>query len=266
MTDAAPPGISRWAIRIEFDGRPYVGWQRQKSGLSVQQLIEEAAEHLTQGRRVSSVTAGRTDSGVHAAGLVAHLDFPDDAPLSRKAVRDAIGYHLKPHPISILEAAPAPEGWNARFSATWRRYRYTILNRPARPAMQEGFVWHIRAPLDVEAMQEGANHLLGGHDFTSFRAAACQARDALRTLDELTITRSGDHVHVDVQARSFLHHQVRNMVGTLALVGHHQWHPDRVKEALEARDRCKAGPTAPPDGLCLMDVGYPDDPFKKSRR
>lgn len=142
------------------------------------------------------------------------------------------------------------------------RYRYTILNRPARPAMQEGFVWHIRAPLDIEAMQEGANHLLGGHDFTSFRAAACQARDALRTLDELTITRSGEYVYVDVQARSFLHHQVRNMVGTLALVGHHQWHPDRVKDALEARDRCKAGPTAPPDGLCLMDVGYPDDPFR----
>lgn len=242
LGDAAPPGISRWAIRIEFNGRDYVGWQRQKSGIAVQQLIEEAALCLTAGRPVSSVTAGRTDSGVHAAGLVAHLDFPDDAPLSRKAVRDAINYHLKPHPICILEAAPAPEGWNARFSATWRRYRYTILNRYSRPALQDGFVWHLRAPLDIAAMQQAANYLIGSHDFSSFRAAACQARDALRTLDELSISKEGDLVHIDTQARSFLHHQVRNMVGTLALVATTNGQLSRYVMPLKQKTAVKPAP------------------------
>ncbi|WP_202405284.1 tRNA pseudouridine(38-40) synthase TruA [Saccharibacter sp. 17.LH.SD] len=262
MADDAPPGISRWAIRVEFDGRHYVGWQRQKSGLAVQQLIEEAARYIVNGRLVTSITSGRTDAGVHASGLVAHLDFPDDAPLTAKAVRDGINYHLKPHPVVILEAAAVPANWNARFSATWRRYRYSILNRPSRPTLHEGRVWHVRHGLDIERMQEAAQHLCGYHDFSSFRAAACQAKDALRTLDELSIRREGEMVFIETQARSFLHHQVRNMVGTLALVGGRRWHPDRVKTALEARNRSKAGPTAPPDGLCLIGVGYPNDPFR----
>ncbi|GBQ06771.1 tRNA pseudouridine(38-40) synthase TruA [Saccharibacter floricola] len=264
IDDSAPPHVRRWAIRVEFDGRHYVGWQRQKSGLSVQQLIEEAAYRVAANRPVSSITAGRTDSGVHAAGLVAHLDFPAEANITAKAVRDGINYHLKPHPIAILEAALVPPHWNARFSATWRRYCYTILNRPARPALLDGTVWHIRQSLDLDAMQQAANYLIGWHDFSSFRAAACQARDALRTLDELSITRQDDKILIHTQARSFLHHQVRNMVGTLALVGSGQWPAERVKQALEAKDRCKAGPTAPADGLCLMDVGYPENPFDPS--
>lgn len=262
INDSAPSHIRRWAIRVEFDGRHYVGWQRQKSGLAVQQLIEEAAYRVAGGRPVSSITAGRTDAGVHSAGLIAHLDFPQEANITAKAVRDGINYHLKPHPIAILEAAQVAPEWNARFSATWRRYRYTILNRPARPALLDGFVWHIRQYLDVDAMQEAANFLIGYHDFSSFRAAACQARDALRTLDELTISRVEEKIFIDTQARSFLHHQVRNMVGTLAMVGSGQWPAERVKHILEAKDRCKAGLTAPADGLCLMDVGYPDNPFR----
>lgn len=261
MLDAAPPDVYRWAARVEFNGRHYVGWQRQKSGLAVQQLVEEAAYRVANKRTVRTITAGRTDAGVHAAGLIIHLDFPKEANITAKAVRDGLNYHLKPHPIAILEAAPVPPEWNARFSATWRRYRYTILNRPSRPALLNGLVWHLRCHLDIDAMQKAANYLLGYHDFSSFRAAACQARDALRTLDELNIHREGDKILIDTQARSFLHHQVRNMVGTLAMVGSGQWAPERIKDILDARDRSKAGLTAPADGLCLMDIGYPYNPF-----
>lgn len=260
--DAPAKGSVRWAVRVEFDGSAYVGWQRQKSGLSIQQLIEEAAVHLTQGQPVKSITAGRTDAGVHASGLVAHLDFPTGlSTLNARAVREALNYHLKPHPIAILDAAPVSPDWHARFSATWRRYRYTILNRPARPALEEGKVWHVRQSLDLGAMQEAAQYLLGHHDFTSFRAAACQARHALRTLDELTLTRHDDRLVVETQARSFLHHQVRNMVGTLVHIGSGKWGPERIVGILEARDRSEAGPTAPASGLCLIGVGYPHDPF-----
>ncbi|QDH15678.1 tRNA pseudouridine(38-40) synthase TruA [Oecophyllibacter saccharovorans] len=254
----------RWAVRIEFNGQPYRGWQRQENGLTVQQLVEEAAARLTRGRSVPSITAGRTDAGVHASGLVAHLDFPADVRLTAHTLREALNYHLKPHPVAILQAASVPADWNARFSAIWRRYRYVILNRPARPALAEGQVWHVRHEMDVAAMQEGARHLLGRHDFTSFRAAACQARHALRTLDELQIRRQGERILIETQARSFLHHQVRNMVGTLALVGLGRWTPAQVGTALAARDRRAAGPTAPADGLCLIGVGYPSDPFEVS--
>lgn len=253
--------IQRWAVRIEYDGRNYIGWQRQQNGISIQQLIEEAATSLTRGRPVSTVTSGRTDAGVHASCMVAHLDFPEDIILSARTIREALNFHLRPHPVVVLEAAPVSLDWNARFSACWRRYRYTILNRPARPALQEGLVWHVRHPLDHIAMQKGANYLLGRHDFTSFRASACQAKNPLRTLDELTVLREGDYILVEAQARAFLHHQVRNMVGTICLVGSGKWPAERVLAALEARDRSKAGPTAPADGLCFINVGYEQNPF-----
>ncbi|KXV76444.1 pseudouridine synthase, partial [Gluconobacter japonicus] len=174
----AEDDIARWALKIEYDGTNYVGWQRQKDGLSIQTLIEAAASKLVGGRAVSSITAGRTDAGVHASGMVIHLDFPADAPINDRQIRDGMGYYLKPHPVVVLQAAPVSLDWSARFSATWRSYRFTILNRQARPALQENHVWHVKRPLDVDLMQDGANFLLGTHDFTSFRAIACQAKSA----------------------------------------------------------------------------------------
>ncbi|MFT8675964.1 MAG: tRNA pseudouridine(38-40) synthase TruA [Acetobacter sp.] len=258
MTDAA---FQRWAVRVEYDGTGLVGWQRQASGVSVQALLETAASHLAGGATVPSITAGRTDAGVHALAQVAHLDFPVHARLTPHTVREGLSYHLRPHAVVVLDAAPVSPEWSARFSATWRSYQYRILNRRARPALAAGHVWHVKSPLDIARMQEGANHLLGAHDFTSFRAAACQANSPMRTLDALSIRREGDHVLVFAKARSFLHHQVRNMVGTLKLVGTGQWAPERVAEALQARARAAAGPTAPPEGLYLNGVGYEPDPF-----
>lgn len=258
--DSAPP-YQRWAVKLEYDGTGLVGWQRQNDGLSVQALLEEAATRLANGRPVKSITAGRTDSGVHATGQVAHLDFPADMTLVPHRVRDGLSYYLKPHAVAVLQAARVAPDWSARFSASWRSYRYRILNRPTRPALAASQLWHIRGTLDVELMQEGARHLLGLHDFTSFRAVACQANSPIRTLDVLTVERHGEEVWIIAKARSFLHHQVRNMVGTLSLVGQKRWKPDRIAEALAARNRSAAGPTAPPDGLYLTGVGYDPDPF-----
>ncbi|KAA8390009.1 tRNA pseudouridine(38-40) synthase TruA [Acetobacter tropicalis] len=255
------PAYQRWAVKLEYDGTGLVGWQRQTSGLSVQALLEEAATRMAGGRRVTSITAGRTDSGVHATGQVAHLDFPTDMPLLPYRVRDGLSYHLKPHAVAVIEAAQVGLDWSARFSATWRSYRYRILNRPSRPALGASHVWHLRSPLDIDLMQEGANYLIGSHDFTSFRAVACQARSPLRTLDILRVERHGEEVWIIAKARSFLHHQVRNMVGTLSLVGQGRWKPERIAHALEAKSRCAAGPTAPPEGLYLTGVGYEPDPF-----
>ncbi|MBN8872404.1 MAG: tRNA pseudouridine(38-40) synthase TruA [Rhodospirillales bacterium] len=249
-----------WALKLEYDGRPFVGWQRQDNGVSVQQVLEEAASRLAGGAPVPSVVAGRTDAGVHAAGQVAQLALPDR--YDARKLRDALNFHMKPHPVVVLQAAPAPPGWNARFSADRRRYRYLILNRRARPALQEGRVWHVAAPLDAAAMQAAAHTLLGRHDFTSFRAASCQAKSPLRTLDRLDVRQEGPLIAIEAEARSFLHHQVRNLVGTLRLVGDGAWPVSRVAEALAARDRSAAGPTAPADGLCLVEVGYPEDLFR----
>jgi tRNA pseudouridine38-40 synthase len=251
--------VTRWALLLEYDGSPFVGWQRQGTGLSVQEVLENAAAKLNGGAPVPSVVAGRTDSGVHAEGQVAQLDLPD-AILAPK-VRDALNYHMKPHPVAVLQAAPAPEGWNARFSAIARSYRYCILNRRARPALLAGRVWHVAGELDTEAMHAAAQSLLGRHDFSSFRAAACQAKTPLRTLDRLDVRREGDTIEIVAEARSFLHHQVRNMVGTLKLVGDGSWKIDRVAAALAARDRSAAGPTAPAPGLYLTAVRYPVSPF-----
>ncbi|MBS0562124.1 MAG: tRNA pseudouridine(38-40) synthase TruA [Proteobacteria bacterium] len=244
-----------WALLIEYDGAPFVGWQRQRNGVSVQQVLEEAAAKLAGGAAVASIVAGRTDAGVHAEGQVAQIALPGDWQPDR--LRDALNFHMKPHPVVVLRAAPAPEGWNARFSAVKRTYRYRILDRRARPALDAGRVWHVPHRLDAAAMHRAAQSLLGRHDFTSFRAASCQANSPLRTLDRLDVTRFGDIVEIAAEARSFLHHQVRNMVGTLKLVGVGQWPEARVAAALAARDRAAAGPTAPPEGLCLTGVRYP---------
>jgi tRNA pseudouridine38-40 synthase len=251
--------MTRWAVLLEYDGAPFVGWQRQENGLSVQEVLEIAAAKLNDGAPVSSIVAGRTDTGVHASGQVAQLELSDR--LSAQKVRDALNYHMKPYPVVVLSAAAAPDGWNARFSALARSYRYRILNRRARPALLAGRVWHLPRPLDAEAMHVAAQTLLGRHDFSSFRAAACQARSPLRTLDRLDVRRDGDMIEVVAEARSFLHHQVRNMVGTLKLVGDGSWAIERVAAALAASDRAAAGPTAPPDGLCLVAVRYNVDLF-----
>ncbi|GBQ23288.1 tRNA pseudouridine synthase A [Acetobacter estunensis NRIC 0472] len=253
----------RWAVKIEYDGRGLVGWQRQKNGLSVQELLEDAAQRLAGGRKVPSITAGRTDARVHATGQVAHLDFPADMPLNGRSVRDGLGYHLKPHPVVVLAAASVAPTWSARFSAVRRRYRYRILNRASRPGLEADRVWHVRHPLDVAAMNEAARLLLGQHDFSTFRAAACQANSPIRTLDRLELVCEGELIHVEVEARSFLHHQVRNLVGTLQLVGCGRWTPEQVKAALEARDRRAGGPTAPAEGLYLVGVDYDPDPFER---
>ena len=251
--------MSVWALMLEYEGTPYVGWQRQTNGLSVQEVLETAAARLAGGAPVSTVVAGRTDAGVHAEAQVVQLVLP--TVLSAERLREALNYHLKPHPVAVLQAAPAPEGWNARFSARGRAYRYRILNRRARPALDAGRVWHVPAPLDAGAMHEAAQTLLGRHDFTSFRAAGCQANSPLRTLDRLDVNRYGETIEVAAEARSFLHHQVRNMVGTLRLVGDGNWRAADVEVALAARDRSAAGPTAPAEGLFLTGVKYPADPF-----
>jgi tRNA pseudouridine38-40 synthase len=250
---------TRAALLIEYDGAGFVGWQSQAGGLAIQDVVAAAASRLAHGAAVPVAVAGRTDAGVHAEGQVAMLELPGDWRFDR--LRDALNFHLKPHRVVVLRAAAAPEGWHPRFSAVQRRYRYRILNRRPRPALLEGRVWHVERPLDAASMQAAANLLLGRHDFSSFRASSCQAKTALRTLDGLDVTRAGELIEVHAQARSFLHHQVRNMVGTLKLVGEGSWSVARVGEALAAKDRRAAGPTAPPDGLCFLGVRYGSDPF-----
>ena len=252
--------MTRWALLLEYDGTGFIGWQSQAGGGALQDHLETAAARLT-GERVSSVVAGRTDAGVHATGQVAAMDLPDR--FDARTVREAINYHLKPLPLVVLEAARVDDGWSPRFDAIGRRYRYVILNRRARAGL-ERHVWHVPQPLDERAMREAAAHLLGLHDFTSFRASACQAKSPIRTLDRLDVTREDDRVIVTAAARSFLHHQVRNMVGTLKLVGEGRWAPERIVTVLAARDRAAAGPTSPPDGLTLTGVVYSVDPFRPS--
>jgi tRNA pseudouridine38-40 synthase len=258
-----PHPTTRAALLLEYDGTAYAGWQSQGTlpeGLAtIQGVLEQAAAKLARGVRVPVTVAGRTDAGVHAEGQVAMLDLP--GAWAPDKLRDALNFHLKPHPIVVLRAAAAPEGWNPRFSAIGRAYRFRILNRRARPALLLNRAWHVERPLDVDAMHAAAQTLLGRHDFTSFRAAACQAKSPLRTLDRLDVTRQGEIIEIEADARSFLHHQVRNMVGTLKLVGEGRWRVARVAEALAARDRAAAGPTAPPEGLSLVAVRYTVDVF-----
>ena len=246
--------MARFKLTLEYDGAPFVGWQRQDNGPSVQAALEDALRALT-GRAVEVVGAGRTDAGVHALGQVAHIDLADERFDARK-LREALNYHLKPAPIAVLAAAPAPANFHARFSATARAYLYVIVNRRAPLAIDRGRAWQVRQPLDVAAMAAAAEPLLGHHDFTSFRAAQCQAKSPCKTLDRLTVTREGDEIHIEAGSRSFLHHQVRNIVGTLKWAGEGKWTAREVAAALAARDRAAAGPTAPADGLYLVSVAY----------
>ena len=248
--------MPRYALRLEYDGAPFCGWQRQHGQLSIQLVLEEAAAHLNDGEVPLVTAAGRTDAGVHAEAQVAHLDLATELPLER--VREALNFHTRPHPVAITGAAIVPEDWSARFSAIGRAYRYRILNRAARPALDWGRVWHVKKRLDAAAMHEAAQGLLGRHDFSAYRAASCQAKSPLRTLDRLDVTRLGEEIEIIAEARSFLHHQVRNMVGTLVEVGYGRRPASWPRSVLLGGDRAKAGQTAPPEGLVLTAVTYPE--------
>jgi tRNA pseudouridine38-40 synthase len=245
--------MPRYKLVIEYDGAPFVGWQVQDNGVSVQAVLEAAVLAFC-GESASVRGAGRTDAGVHALGQVAHLDLTRD--WDADTVRDAINAHLKPHPIAVLSAETAPAAFDARFSALKRHYLYRIVNRRAPLALEAARAWRVARPLDAEAMHAAAQRLVGRHDFTTFRAAECQAKSPLKTLDRLDVERSGEEVCIRASARSFLHHQVRSMVGSLALVGEGKWRADDLFHALEARDRKACGPVAPPDGLYLVGVDY----------
>jgi tRNA pseudouridine38-40 synthase len=245
--------MARFKLTIEYDGTPFVGWQRQDNGPSVQVALEAAIKKFC-GEEVVVTAAGRTDAGVHALGQVVHVDLTKDWP--PETVRNALNFHLQPDPVTILAAARAADDFHARLSATGRAYLYRILNRSAPPAVERNRVWHVHHDLDADAMHAAAQSLIGHHDFTTFRASFCQAKSPMKTLDRLDVSRVGDEIHVQAKARSFLHHQVRNMVGTLKLVGQGKWAVRDVADALAARDRTKGGPTAPPDGLYLVSVTY----------
>ncbi len=246
--------MPRYKLTLEYEGGGFVGWQRQKTGLAVQEVLEIAMSRFC-GAAVTVHGAGRTDAGVHALGQVAHVDLPRD--WLPEVIRDAINFHVRPARVGVIRVERVGDGFDARRSALERRYCYRILNRRTPPVLDHDRVWHVGPELDVEAMRAGARHLLGHHDFTTFRDSLCQAKSPLRTLDVLTVARDGEEIRVEAVARSFLHHQVRNMVGTLKLVGAGKWQPDDVASALAARDRRAGGPTAPPDGLYLVAVLYP---------
>ena len=245
--------MTRYRLTLEYDGGPFVGWQRQDNGPSVQGALETAIEKLS-GERVTITGAGRTDAGVHALGQVAHLDL--EKPFAPDKVRDALNHFLRPDPVTVLDAGEAAGDFHARFSAIARHYLFRILNRRAQPALNKGRVWHVTMPLDADAMHRAAQALVGQHDFTTFRAAECQAQSPVKTLDRLDVSRRGEEIHIEASARSFLHHQIRSFAGTLKLVGEGKWQPRDVADALAARDRGRCGPVSPPDGLYLVRVDY----------
>ena len=246
--------MPRYRLTIEYDGGSFVGWQRQAEGASVQGALESAIEKLS-GEQVTVTGAGRTDAGVHALGQVAHFDLEKSFEAGK--VRDALNFYLRPSPIVVLDAQVVDSEFHARFSATSRHYLFRILNRRTPPALEEGRVWHVSHRLDSHAMQAAAQFLVGQHDFTTFRAAECQALSPVKTLDRLDVSRRADEIHIEASARSFLHHQIRSFAGTLKRVGEGKWQPKDVKAALEARDRSACGPVSPPDGLYLVGVDYP---------
>jgi tRNA pseudouridine38-40 synthase len=245
--------MPRYKLTIEYDGRPFVGWQIQDNGPSVQGVVAAAIAAFS-GEQASVQGAGRTDAGVHALAQVAHVDLRKD--WDDDTVRDAVNAHLRPHPVAVLQAERVGDTFDARFSATRRHYRYRIVNRRADLALERGRAWRIAKPLDSAAMHAAAQRLVGRHDFTTFRNAECQAKSPVKTLDRLDVARSADEIDVVTCARSFLHSQVRSMVGALALVGEGKWTADDVTAALEKRDRTACAPVAPPDGLYLMQVDY----------
>ena len=251
----------RWKLTIEYDGTPFMGWQRQEHGDTVQQVIEKAFVKMTGDPKINVQVCGRTDAGVHAVGQVAHVDLEKD--YSEKEVRDAPNYHLGDWPVAILNAEKVDDNFHARFHAKQRDYRYRITcNLPTTPQLDAWRSWHIKNDLDIDAMRSAAKHLLGHHDYSSFRAAQCQAKSPVRSVDSIEISeyrdplRPGRQILIDVSARSFLHHQVRNFTGTLKEVGEGKRHPDEVAEILAACDRRRAGITAPAHGLYFVRVQY----------
>jgi tRNA pseudouridine38-40 synthase len=248
--------MPRYRLTLEYDGGPYNGFQAQADQPTVQGSLERAVKAFC-GETLRVHAAGRTDTGVHATGQTAHIDLAKDWPA--ETVRNALNAHLRPEPIVVLDAEVAAEGWHARFSATERRYRYRILNRPSPPGLDQGHVWHVKTPLDAEAMHAAAQALVGHHDFTTFRDLACQAKSPVKTLDVVTVLREGEDVVLVFEARSFLHRQVRSMTGSIAEVGLGRWTAADLKAALEAKDRRACGPVAPADGLYLTGVSYEHD-------
>jgi tRNA pseudouridine38-40 synthase len=247
--------VTRWRLTIEYDGGPFMGWQRQEHGPSVQQTLEEGLERMT-GEPASFTAAGRTDAGVHALAMSSHVDVQRE--LTAHRLREGLNALVRPHPISVVNVETVADDWHARFSCTGRRYLYRILNRRPPPALDFGRVWHVAVPLNADAMREGAEHLIGRHDFTTFRSAQCQSDSPVKTLDRLDVTKVDEEIHIRAEARSFLHHQVRSMVGCLALVGRGQWQPDDIRRALDARDRSALGFNAPAHGLFFVEAIYPD--------
>ena len=245
--------MPRYKLTVEYDGRPFSGWQIQADKLTVQGLLTAAVEALS-GDKTLVQGAGRTDAGVHARAQVAHADLTKE--WDTDTIRDALNAHLRPHPIAILAAERAADDFNARTSAIRRHYLYRIINRRADLTLEAGRAWRVPRPLDAAAMHKAAQRLIGKHDFTTFRSTECQAKSPVKTLDILKVERSGEDVYVTSVARSFLHNQVRSMVGSLVPVGEGKWSPDDLAKALEARDRAACGPVAPPDGLYLMNVEY----------
>jgi tRNA pseudouridine38-40 synthase len=245
--------MPRYKLIIEYDGSPFFGWQVQEDRPSVAGVLEDAVEKLS-GERAKVSGAGRTDAGVHALGQVAHIDLAKD--WETDVIRDGLNAHLRPHPVAILSAEKASDDFDARFSATKRHYVYRILNRRADLALDRSRVWRVARALDERKMQEAAQHLLGNHDFTTFRSTECQAKSPVKTLEVLNVTRDGHEIRIEASARSFLHNQVRSIVGSLEQVGEGRWSPADMKRALDARDRAACGPVAPPDGLYLLRVNY----------
>ncbi len=254
--------MPRFALKVEYHGAPFVGWQRQKEHVSVQGTIESALAKLEPGPHTIAA-AGRTDAGVHGLGQVAHCDMTRDWDPFR--LSEALNYHLKPNPIAIVACSRVDDDWHARFSALERQYLFRILTRRAPATHDKGQVWQVSNPLNVQEMQRAADMLLGKHDFTTFRSTICQALSPIKTLDELRVEQvdgfAGTEVHFHVRARSFLHNQVRSFVGTLERVGAGSWTPEDVREALEAKERAACGPVCPPQGLYLAGVVYSQDPF-----
>lgn len=248
--------MTRFALTLEFDGTPFMGLQRQAHGPSVQQAVEEAVERVT-GEPAIMHAAGRTDAGVHALGMRAHVEVAK--PIAAFRLMEALNYHLRPDRIAVLNCVAKPDDWHARFSCTGREYLYRIANRRAPLTLDANRAWLIQQPLDADAMHRAAQALVGRHDFTTFRSVHCQARDPVKTLDLLTVERVGQEIHIRAAARSFLHHQVRSMVGCLALVGLGRWREEQVADALHARERAALGLNAPSAGLYFVRALYPDE-------
>jgi tRNA pseudouridine38-40 synthase len=245
--------MPRYKLTIEYDGTPFVGWQQQENGPSVAGAIVDAAERFA-GERPAITGAGRTDTGVHASGQVAHIDLAKG--WDTDTVRDALNAQLRPHPVAVLSAEKVADDFDARFSAKARHYLYRIVNRRADLAIERERAWRVGKPLDADAMHAAAQRLVGHHDFTTFRSAECQAKSPMKTLDRLDVSRAGEEIDVRASARSFLHHQVRSMVGSLALVGEGRWRADDLAAALAAKDRSRCGPVTPACGLYLVKVDY----------